>query len=62
MLDNKATQVTINIHSSQTFSANGSTGKALRKLGFELGANAERSEVSNLHITAQLPAFKKSWL
>ena len=27
VLDNKATQVTINIHSSQTYSANGSTGQ-----------------------------------
>ena len=62
VLDNKATLVTINIHSSQTYSANGSTGKALRKLGFELGASAERSEVSNLHITAHFPASKKSWL
>lgn len=62
VLDNKATQVTINISSSQTYSANGSTGKALRKLGFELGVSAERSEVSNLHITAQFPASKKSWL
>ena len=62
VLENRATHVSIHIHSSHRYSARGNLGKTLRKLGFELGVSADKSEVSNLHITAEFPAFKKSWL
>lgn len=62
VLENRATHVSINIHSSHRYSAQGNLGKTLRKLGFELGVSADKSEVSNLHITAEFPPVKKSWL
>lgn len=62
VLENRATHVAINIHSSHRYSAQGNLGKTLRKLGFELGVSADRTEVSNLHITAEFPPVKKSWL
>lgn len=62
VLDNKATEVTINIRNGSRFSLEGTLAGQLRKLGFDLGGSHESSGIASLHITAQFPARpKKGW-
>lgn len=56
VLENRATRVAINIHSSHKHSVSGELGTALRKLGFELGVGTDKGKVSTLHIEAEFPA------
>jgi hypothetical protein len=63
VLENKATQVSITIRSSNGYSAGGSLGVRLQKVGFDLGGGQENTGVASLHITAQFPTpLKKGWL
>jgi hypothetical protein len=55
VLDNKATAVTINISSTTRHSVNGSLGKKLAGLGFELGVSGESSDAVSLHMVAKFP-------
>jgi hypothetical protein len=55
VLDNKATSVTINISSTTRHSVNGSLGKKLAGLGFELGVSSESSDAVSLHMVAKFP-------
>lgn len=55
VLDNKATSVTINISSTSRHSVNGSLGKKLAGLGFELGVSSESSDAVSLHMVAKFP-------
>ena len=55
VLDNKATSVTINISSTTLHSVNGSLGKKLAGLGFELGVSSETSDAVSLHMVAKFP-------
>lgn len=52
---NKATSVTINISSTTRHSVNGSLGKKLAGLGFELGVSGETSDAVSLHMVAKFP-------
>lgn len=55
VLDNKATSVTINISSTTRHSVNGSLGKKLARLGFDLGVSSETSDAVSLHMVATFP-------
>lgn len=55
VLDNRATSVTINISSTSRHSVNGSLGKKLAGMGFELGVSSESSDAVSLHMVAKFP-------
>ena len=61
VFDNGATEVVINIRSNRTYAIDGSLGIQLKKLGFELGAGAQQSGATSLHIRATFPPSKKPW-
>jgi hypothetical protein len=62
VLENKATEVAITIRSSNRFSAGGSLGVRLQKVGLDLGGGHGNTGVASLHITAQFPTPpKKGW-
>lgn len=63
VLHNGATEVTLNIRSSNTFTLHSELGLRLKKLGFEIGVEHERRGLSSLHIRAEFPSpQKKGWL
>lgn len=62
VLDNAATQVTINIRSSRTYATDGSLALQLKKIGFSLGGSSQHSGETSLHIHAEFPPAKKGWL
>lgn len=55
VLENQASEVTINIRSHRRYSVDGALGLQFKKLGFELGGNSERSGDTTLHIRAEFP-------
>ena len=59
VLDNKATQVTINIDSSSDLLRQRQHREGVAQARLRAGAHAQRSEVSNLHITAQFPGVQE---
>ena len=61
VLENGATQVTLNIRSEQTFAVDGDLGLDLKKLNLELGGNTSRSGTTRLHIRATFPQARRSW-
>jgi hypothetical protein len=63
VLANRATQVSMNIRSSNGFDVHSSLGASLQNLGFELGGGHLKTDIASLHITAQFPTPpKKGWL
>lgn len=61
VLENAATEVVINIKSDRTYAVEGELGLRLRKVGFELGAGAQHSAATSLHIRAGFPSSRKLW-
>jgi hypothetical protein len=61
VLDNAATEVVINIRSNRVHAVDGALGLSLKKSGFELGAEGQRSGATSLHIRAAFPQPRKSW-
>ncbi len=61
VLDNGAREVVINIRSNRSFSVDSGLGASLRKLGFELGASAQRASATSLHIRASFPQVRRTW-
>lgn len=61
VLDNGAREVVINIRSNRSYSVDSSLGASLQKLGFELGAGAQRAAATSLHIRASFPQARKAW-
>lgn len=62
VLENGATEVTINIRSSRTHSIDGNLGVQLKKIGFDLGGTSQHSGATSLHIHASFPQARKGWL
>jgi hypothetical protein len=61
VLENGATEVVINIRSNRTHAIDGSLGIELKKVGFDLGASAQRSGATSLHIRASFPSGRRGW-
>lgn len=61
VLENGATEVVINIRSNRTYAIDGSLGIELKKVGFDLGASAQRSGATSLHIRASFPGGRRGW-
>ena len=61
VLDNSATEVTINIKSHRTHAIDGDLGVRLRNLGFALGGGAQQSGTTSLHIRAEFPTGRRLW-
>jgi len=61
VLENGATEVTINIRSNRTHAIDGTLGVQLKKLGFELGGSTQHSGATSLHISASFPQDRKWW-
>lgn len=61
VLENGATEVVINIRSNRTHAIDGSLGIDLKNLGFDLGASAQRSGATSLHIRASFPQGRRGW-
>jgi hypothetical protein len=61
VLENGATEVTINIRSNRTHAIDGTLGVELKKLGFELGGMTQQSGTTSLHIHASFPQGRKGW-
>ncbi|CAB4909496.1 MAG: hypothetical protein F2825_03970 [Actinobacteria bacterium] len=59
VLDNGATQVTINIRSTRTHAVDGELGVQLKKVGFDLGGGNAREEATSLFIQASFPTTRK---
>lgn len=61
VLENGATEVVINIRSNRTHAIDGDLGVDLKKIGFDLGGQAQRSGATSLHIRASFPASRRGW-
>jgi hypothetical protein len=61
VLENGATEVSININSSRTHSLEGKLGVTLKGIGFELGGGAQQSGASRLQIRASFPQQRRLW-
>ena len=61
VLENRATEIDINIKSSGTHSTEGMLGVRLKGLGFELGGGSEKTGVTHLRIHASFPRSKKGF-
>jgi hypothetical protein len=61
VLENRATEVVINIKSNRTYALKGELGVQLTRLGFDLGAGSHHAGATSLHISAQFPAGRRSW-
>lgn len=61
VLENRATEVVINIRSNRTHAIDGVLGIKLKKLGFELSGLAQHSGATSLHIRASFPQHRRSW-
>jgi hypothetical protein len=61
VLDNRATEVDINIRSNRTHATDGALGVQLKKFGFDLGGGTHQSGATSLHIHAGFPQSKKWW-
>ncbi len=61
VLDNKATEMVINIRSNRTHAINGTLGVQLKGFGFDLGGGVEHSGATSLHISASFPQGKKGF-
>ena len=61
VLDNGSNSVVVNIRSNRTHSIDGALGVQLKKLGFDLGVGAERSQATSLHIRASFPQSRRGW-
>jgi hypothetical protein len=59
VLENRATEVAINIRSNRTYAVDGTLGVELKKFGFDLGGGAHHSGATSLHIRATFPQAKK---
>jgi hypothetical protein len=55
VVENRATEVVINIRSNRTHAIDGTLGVQLKKLGFKLGVATEHSGATSLHIGASFP-------
>ena len=61
VLENGATEVVINIRSNRTHAVDGDLGVDLKKIGFDLGGQVQRSGATSLHIRASFPASRRGW-
>lgn len=61
VLENGATNVTLNIKTSRTHSVDGSLGIKLKAVGFDLGGQAHQSGATSLHIQATFPQARRGW-
>lgn len=61
VLENGATEVSINIRSNRSHAVDGEFGLGLKKHGFDLGGSTEQSGATSLHIHAQFPQARKLW-
>jgi hypothetical protein len=61
VLENRATEVNINIRSNRTHAIDGALGLQLKDFGFELGGGAQHSGATSLHIRASFPQGRKGW-
>jgi hypothetical protein len=61
VLENRATEVDINIRSNRTHAIDGALGLQLKDFGFELGGGAQHSGATSLHIRASFPQGRKGW-
>jgi hypothetical protein len=59
VLENGATEVSINIRSNRTHSINGALGVGLKEIGFDLGGSTEHADVTTLQIYANFPEPKR---
>jgi hypothetical protein len=59
VLENGATEVSINITSNRTHAVNGALGVGLKEIGFDLGGSTEHADVTRLHIYANFPEPKR---
>jgi hypothetical protein len=59
VLENRATEVDINIRSNRTHAIDGTLGVQLKGFGFDLGGGAQHSGATSLHIRASFPQAKK---
>lgn len=61
VLENRATEIVINIRSNRAYALEGELGIQLKKLGFDLGAGSQHSGATSLHIRAEFPVARKPW-
>jgi hypothetical protein len=61
VLENRATDVDINIRSNRTHAIDGTLGVQLKDFGFDLGGGTQQSGATSLHIRASFPQGKKWW-
>jgi hypothetical protein len=61
VLENRATEVDINIRSNGTHAIDGTLGVQLKGFGFDLGGGAQDSGATSLHISASFPQGKKGF-
>lgn len=61
VLENGATEVSINIRSNRTHAIDGEFGLTLKQFGFELGGGTHHSEATSLHIRAGFPQARRLW-
>lgn len=59
VLENRATEVDINIRSNRTHEIDGTLGVQLKDFGFDLGGGTQHSGATSLHIRASFPQAKK---
>lgn len=61
VLENGSVEVDINIRSNRTHAIDGTLGVQLKKLGFDLGGQSERTAAASLHIHASFPQGRRGW-
>ncbi len=61
VLENRATEVDINIRSNRTHATDGTLGAQLKKFGFDLGGGTQHSGATSLHIRASFPQDRKGF-
>ncbi len=61
VLENRATEVDINIRSNRTHATDGTLGVQLKKFGFDLGGGTQHSGATSLHIRASFPQGRKGF-
>lgn len=61
VLENGATEVVINLLSNRTYAIERALGANLKKVGFDLGGETQRSAGTSLHIRASFPLARKGW-
>ncbi|MGJ7441046.1 hypothetical protein [Aquipuribacter sp. MA13-6] len=61
VLENGASEVSLNIKNNRVYSLEGELGVKLKKIGFDLGAGTQHSGATSLHIRAEFPVARRIW-